>query len=539
MNKEFILNVFNGYSLGELKARFPEHSIRFIERVFPNDIVSKGDMSNLLMSDSVLNFLLDKEKRREFISRMSKDSILHVIQKVYPEFSGGVTVETYSTLVKFANENIVVFLRALGFELTDSDINDEKSKKDIVSISPNYALYEYQEDLSNKVIEDINNTPSNKILLHLPTGAGKTRTAMNIVSQHLRTNKGSLVIWITASNELCEQASNEFLKAWSLLGSYKTSCYNYFGKHSLSLGGIKSGFLVAGIQQLYNRMTQENSLQFKDLSKNCTLLVFDEAHQCVAPTYKATVDQIINSSIDTYMLGLTATPGRGGFESTDEDIRLASYFKNRKITMHQAGYESPVQYLMDNEYLAKPIFHKLEYTIPFKDKDSINSLNEEDAIFQLSLVDDRNSAIIQKVEDEFKKEKSIIVFACNVEHAINISYALNYRGVSSVSLTSKADKDPGVRKDKIRRFKEGDTKVIVNYGILTTGFDAPRTNVAIIARPTQSLVLYSQMIGRAMRGRRSGGNLKCDIYTVQDDIKQFTNANYAFMNWDRNYIERK
>ena len=87
MNKEFILGVFECYSLGELRSSFPEHSIRFIERVFPNDIVSKSDMSNLLLSDSVFNLLLDKEKREEFISRMSKDSILHVIKKVYPGFS--------------------------------------------------------------------------------------------------------------------------------------------------------------------------------------------------------------------------------------------------------------------------------------------------------------------------------------------------------------------------------------------------------------------------------------------------------------------
>ena len=60
----------------------------------------------------------------------------------------------------------------------------------------------------------------------------------------------------------------------------------------------------------------------------------------------------------------------------------------------------------------------------------------------------------------------------------------------------------------------------------------PKTNVAIIARPTNSLVQYSQMVGRAMRGTRSGGNDTCRIYTVADDIDEFRNVAAAFEHWD-------
>ena len=58
--------------------------------------------------------------------------------------------------------------------------------------------------------------------------------------------------------------------------------------------------------------------------------------------------------------------------------------------------------------------------------------------------------------------------------------------------------------------------VMVNYGVLTTGFDAPATSAALIARPTRSLVLYSQMVGRATRGTRVGGNAQAEIVTVVD-----------------------
>ena len=75
--------------------------------------------------------------------------------------------------------------------------------------------------------------------------------------------------------------------------------------------------------------------------------------------------------------------------------------------------------------------------------------------------------------------------------------------------------------------------VIFNYGVLTAGFDAPRTRCVIIARPTTSLVLYSQMAGRAMRGPRAGGNSRAEIFTVVDtNLPGFGSVTEAFTNWE-------
>ena len=76
---------------------------------------------------------------------------------------------------------------------------------------------------------------------------------------------------------------------------------------------------------------------------------------------------------------------------------------------------------------------------------------------------------------------------------------LSFEGIKAFSLDSKYD-DPISRRFKISEYSSGKVKVLINYNILTAGFDAPVTNVAIIARPTDSLVQYSQMAGRAMRG---------------------------------------
>jgi DNA repair protein RadD len=60
--------------------------------------------------------------------------------------------------------------------------------------------------------------------------------------------------------------------------------------------------------------------------------------------------------------------------------------------------------------------------------------------------------------------------------------------------------------------------VLLNYGVLTTGFDAPKTDVCIIARPVRSIVLYSQMVGRILRGPKNKGNKTNTLYTIKDNL---------------------
>jgi len=73
---------------------------------------------------------------------------------------------------------------------------------------------------------------------------------------------------------------------------------------------------------------------------------------------------------------------------------------------------------------------------------------------------------------------------------------------------------------------------LVNYGVLTTGFDAPKANVAIIGRPTQSVTLYSQMVGRVMRGKEAGGKSQCKVITVKDPVYGFRDMSESFFYWE-------
>ena len=83
------------------------------------------------------------------------------------------------------------------------------------------------------------------------------------------------------------------------------------------------------------------------------------------------------------------------------------------------------------------------------------------------------------------------------------------------------------------RDRDAYSRILINFGVLTTGFDAPAASAALIARPTKSLVLYSQMVGRVIRGPLAGGTERCEVVTVVDTtLPGFGDIAEAFTNWE-------
>ena len=78
---------------------------------------------------------------------------------------------------------------------------------------------------------------------------------------------------------------------------------------------------------------------------------------------------------------------------------------------------------------------------------------------------------------------------------------------------------PATRRATVERFRNNELSVLCNYGVLTTGFDAPSVRCVVVARPTASHVLYEQMVGRGMRGPAFGGTERCLVIDVDDNIR--------------------
>ena len=90
----------------------------------------------------------------------------------------------------------------------------------------------------------------------------------------------------------------------------------------------------------------------------------------------------------------------------------------------------------------------------------------------------------------------------------------------------------------IQNFKNGITQIVCNYGVLSTGFDDPQIDVVFMARPTNSIVLYSQIIGRGLRGPLIGGTDSCDIYTVVDNISDLPSNNEIYSYFDEYFVNQ-
>ena len=421
------------------------------------------------------------------------------------------------------------------FENNDNEVI-EHQKENIIT---NYGLFRHQLDAIQRVSRYLNR--GEKVILHMPTGSGKTRTAMRIICEHINNkiceSETALVFWLADSEELCAQAASEFKKAWNALGLEEISLFRFYGNYECSLDELQTGLVVGGLQKLNNAF--ENRASRNKLLSRTTLVVFDEAHRIIAPTYEAIVNHLAVSHGS--VLGLTATPGRDT-DDLEKNKIFADYFDNNKEALEIEGFDSPIDYLQSKGYLSVPTYEHLEI------QEAEHNFSQKE-LRNLKLGGDFSDSMLKKLGDDSKRNLKIaarsievldkglqtIIFACSVPHAEALTILLKYKNQKVGLVTGKTDKE--IRKQNIDDYKNGKLKGLINFGVLTTGFDAPKTEAVIITRPTTSLSLYSQMVGRATRGPKVGGTKTCEVHTVIDT--QFTNFNdltKSFYNWDEYFI---
>ena len=411
------------------------------------------------------------------------------------------------------------------------------------SISPSveevvtkYGLFDHQYHAQQEVRELLYSSDP-RVMLHMPTGSGKTRTALHIIATQLRQETPSLVVWLAYSEELCDQAADEFQEAWSHLGNRRINLYRFWGNRDLDISEIQDGFMVAGLSKMFQRARRDGDFIAR-LADRASLVVIDEAHQAIAETYRYLLDYLVERQPTTGLLGLTATPGRT-WNDPSIDEELANFFRRQKVTLCVPGYNNPVNYLIAEGYLAKPLFKSLisRLSRPLTHKqihELTISLEMPEAVLKHLAEDEkRNIIIIDAIEDLIHRHTRLIIFAATVAHANLLAVVLQAKGHKAESIT--AETPPDERHAIVTHYKNNDSepRILCNYGVLTTGFDAPKTSAAVIARPTKSLVLYSQMIGRALRGPRAGGNKQAEILTIVDrGLPGFGDMSEAFENWE-------
>ncbi len=410
-------------------------------------------------------------------------------------------------------------------------------------IGPGYGLYPYQRQVLHDLLEALDG--GGRVVAHLPTGAGKTRIACHVAAALLNRREadgqlaparpgggpeGGLVVWLASSEELCEQAAENLAEAWRALGNRPVAVHRYWGDARLDLAGLGEGFLVAGLQKLWAANRQQRDL-LTGIGERAAGVIFDEAHQAVARTYHFVTEQL--AAYDPPLLGLTATPGRS-LELGDEDYDLAQVFRKNKVAIDPRGHGSAVTYLIRRGYLADPEFTPVSVSIEANVREPAAHMDYSRAALDAIGRDLAwKEQVVELTRTALGSHRRVMVFCPSVGCAEESADIISGEGLSAASIVAGTPKER--RREIINAFRSDDPEpmALFNYGVLTAGFDAPRTRCVIVARPTTSLVLYSQMVGRAMRGPRSGGNRECQIYTVVDtSLRGFGSVIEAFRNWE-------
>jgi len=357
------------------------------------------------------------ETRHLLIDALPRDKANELCRKLGIPIQGNV----YSRIKQ--DENKHSYLKALYefFGVVQSSSASLDLHDSVTEIRSSYALFDHQRIVVARVLSALRDHP-HKTLLHMPTGSGKTRTAMHVIARHLIEKGTTLVCWLAGSGELLEQASDEIERSWRMLGDRPINIYRFWGNRTLDLSSVRSGVLVAGFQKMHAAYRQEQNTLIS-LGDFASLTIVDEAHQAIAPTYRSVVDALYTKRPTNSLLGLSATPGRSWTE-IERDRELSDFFGGQKVTVSNPGHSNPVNFLIDEGFLARPYFKTLVFDgdldVSNKEMESLQRTGDlpDEIIEALSTNSDRNHKIITEVEELSKLHRRIIVFANSVYHGI-------------------------------------------------------------------------------------------------------------------------
>lgn len=336
--------------------------------------------------------------------------------------------------------------------------------------SDDNGLRPYQAEIKHKVYQRWDHM--NNVMLQMPTGTGKTIVFTSIVRDILAwcnaNSPLSKIVIIAHRKELIEQAANK-------LGS-------------LPHGIIQSGkpmdlaqpVQVASIQTFMSCRNYETMWK-----QQFDFIIIDEAHHSLASGYQKLWEMFPYSK----KLGVTATPWRmshTGFTSLYDDLVLSK----------------SIEWFVNNGYLAN--YDYISIPMNSEEQSAVNSISSfgADGDYRDDELSQRFDcshirAKLFKSYKQFAEGKKGIIYAIDRQHAYNICELYSSQGVSACVIDGKTPADE--RQQMIDAFRSGSIQVIVNVNIFSEGFDCPDLEFVQLARPTRSLSLYLQQVGRALR----------------------------------------
>lgn len=342
-----------------------------------------------------------------------------------------------------------------------------------------YTLRTYQQEAVDSTLKYFRKRRDPAVIV-LPTGAGKSL----VIAELAKIAKGRVLV-LAHVKELVEQNHLKYESYALQAGIYSAGLNQKDSDQKVIFGSIQS---VAKAQDAF----------FKDF----TLVVIDECHRVgLEPDsqYAKVIKQLKLNNPRICILGLTATPYRLGLgwiynyalrgELKTQDLR---FFKH-------CIYELPLEYMIRNKYLTPPV--KVDIPVTSYDFSELIEGGNAYTMAQLEEVLHQQRRltplIIKNIVDitQSDRRQGVMIFSSTVKHAQEIMNHLPAGQARLVVGTTELSE----RDQIVNDFKQKAFKYLVNVSVLTTGFDAAHVDVIAILRPTESISLYQQIIGRGLR----------------------------------------
>tara|TARA_R110000787_G_scaffold286314_1_gene404089 strand:- start:311 stop:1861 length:1551 start_codon:yes stop_codon:yes gene_type:complete len=341
-------------------------------------------------------------------------------------------------------------------------------------------LRPYQHEVVSMVVEN-----EGDMLIQAPTGAGKTIMFSKIIEE--LSGRGLKCLVLAHRGELIRQAQDKLEKATGLeCGIFSA----YMGKKEIS------PITVASIQSLARF---RGDIYFD-------VVIIDEAHRVRGPLkesqYKTVLDPL--QANGARILGFTATPYR-------LDI---GYIYGELGWWNELSYQIPLRQLIDEGHLCDYLHRIALSTIKVKNdlkgvKKTAGDYNAQESSDLMT-----QSMNLHSIINTVQEEKSIVVFCVSIFHAECLGGILEDDFAIVHSKMKAEDRD-----EHLRKFDAGEVRWMLNVGVLTEGWDCPRVDAIVLARPTKSTSLYVQMVGRGLRNFL--GKMRCVIYDIVGAYEEF------------------
>lgn len=355
-------------------------------------------------------------------------------------------------------------------------------------------LRDYQEEATQALFDYFFKNPKGNPLIIAPTGAGKSILVAEFIKRLLTTwpEQKYRILLLTHVKELIQQNYEKLKTIWPAApaGIYSAGLGKKQAGHQIVFGGIQS------VSRNKKKLGRFN------------IVIVDECHMIPKTgmgQYRSYFDYAEELNPNLRVVGYTATPFRlsGGYLTQGKDKVFDS-----------AAYTIEVSKLIEDGYLSTLTTQASANQYDTKGLKVYAGDFQKGALAELVDDDRKNQLIAQEIASKGADRLGWLVFCSSVKHAYSMRDNLRELGVSCETVTGDLDK--GQRANILKRYKAGQIRCLTNCDVLTTGFDAPHTDLIAMCRPTKSAGLYIQIIGRGCR--TSPGKANCLVLDYGGNI---------------------